>query len=132
VQHWKTREFEETMKAMLDEVDAELERRYGETYPLHPARAEAGETTDRAQSGLFTVGALFSPGYGTEVGRGYILDVQIATLRDVPDEIEEEIDGVAASLIQDILPRYFPDRDLSVTREGRYYKIHGDLSLGVV
>ncbi len=79
---------------------------------------------------MFNVGASFSAGYGSEHGRGYVLDIDMVTLSDVPDEKEEEIEDDAVQFIRKKLPEYFPDRDLKVRRDGRTFKISGDLSLG--
>ncbi len=56
----------------------------------------------------------------------------MVTLADVPDDVEEEIEEVAVAFIRDRLPQYFPNRDLQVTRDGRSFKIFGDLSLGTL
>jgi hypothetical protein len=128
--HPKTNEFEKQMHELLLEVDAELEERYGDRYPLHPARAAHGETASGQYSGLFTVNTHFTPGYGSELGRGYVLDVEMVTLSDVPDEVEEEIEAEAATLLQRKLSERFPERDLRVERDRRVFKIRGDFSLG--
>ncbi len=130
MRHPKLQEFLDTLKKLLDEVDDHLEERYGGRYPLHPARPRRGETYNKAASGLFSVGANFSAGFGSSVGRGYVLEFDIATLHDVPDEVEEEIDEAAAEKVRELLPRYFPDRRLEVSRDGRLFKLHGDLRLG--
>jgi hypothetical protein len=130
--HPKTSEFESRLYEVLSEVDAELEERYGGDYPLHPARAEHGETESGQHSGLFTVGTHFTPGYGSELGRGYVIDVEMVTLFDVPDEVEEEIEAEAARLVEQKLQNRFPERELHVERDGRLFKIRGDFSLGVV
>jgi hypothetical protein len=130
--HPKTAEFEKRLHELLLEVDTELEERYGGSYPLHPARAEHGETASGQQSGLFSVSTYFTPGYGSELGRGYVIDVEMVTLADVPDEVEEEIEADAASRIERKLNERFPDRRLDVERDGRLFKITGDFSLGQV
>lgn len=130
MRHPKLQEFDNKMKELFDEVDEYLEQRFGGRYPLHPARAAHGATANPEHSGLFTVGADFTSGYGTEIGRGYLLGVDIKTLTEVPDEVEEEIDAAAVEKVQELLPVYFPDRQLEVSREGRHFKIHGDLGLG--
>ncbi len=132
MQHHKLQRFLDTLKKLLDEVDDYLEDQYGGDYRLHPARAPRGATANKAASGLFSVSANFSAGYGSDHGRGYVLEFRIVTLEEVPDDVEEEIDEVAAQRIQQLLPRYFPDRDLQVSRDGHLFKLHGDLSLGTV
>ncbi|NBB90790.1 MAG: hypothetical protein GVY23_06245 [Spirochaetes bacterium] len=130
--HPKTNAFEKEIDAMLREVDAELEERYGDRYPLHPARAAHGETASGQHSGLFSVDAYFTPGYGSELGRGYVVDVEMVTLADVPDEVEDQIEMEAALRVEEKLGERFPERNLHVTRDGRVFKIRGDFSLGTV
>ncbi|MFP4373462.1 MAG: hypothetical protein ACLFPO_03960 [Spirochaetaceae bacterium] len=130
--HPKTNAFEKEMDEVLREVDTELEERYGDRYPLHPARAEHGETASGRHSGLFSVDAYFTPGYGSELGRGYVVDVEMVTLADVPDDVEEEIEADAARRVEAKLQERFPERNFRVSRDGRVFKIRGDFSLGTV
>ncbi len=132
MKHPKLQRFLDTLKRLLDEVDDYLEDQYGDRYRLHPARAPRGATANKATSGLFSVNANFSAGFGSDHGRGYVLEFRIVTLEEVPDEIEEEIDEAAAGKIAELLPKYFPDRQLTVSRDGHLFKLHGDLSLGTV
>jgi len=131
MQH-KLDKFNRKLKALFDELDDYLEDKYGGHYPLHPGRARRGNTANKEQDGLFNVGAAFSPGFGSEKGRGYVVDIDMVTLADVPDDVEEEIEEEAVDFIRNRLPQYFPDRDLQVTRDGRSFKIFGDLSLGTL
>jgi hypothetical protein len=128
--HPKTNAFEKQMNEILLEVDAELEERYGDRFPLHPARAEHGETASGQYSGLFTVNTHFTPGYGSDLGRGYVIDVEMVTLAEVPDEVEEQIEADAARRVEEKLHERFPERDLTVERDGRMFKIRGNFSLG--
>ena len=130
MEHHSLSQFDKKLKALFDEADDYLEDKYGGTYPLHPARARRGVTGNKESDGLFNVGASFSAGYGSEHGRGYVLDIDMVTLSDVPDEKEAEIEDDAVQFIRKKLPEYFPDRDLQVHRDGRTFKISGDLSLG--
>ncbi|HDQ15352.1 MAG TPA: hypothetical protein ENN41_11125 [Sediminispirochaeta sp.] len=124
------RKFDKRLRALFDEVDDYLEDKYGDRYPLHPRRAKRGSTSSKAHDGLFNVGAAFSAGYGSEHGRGYVIDVDMVTLAKVPDDVEEMIEDDAVEFVRKKLPEYFPERDLSVRRDGRTFKISGDLSLG--
>mgnify|MGYP006296314067 CR=1 FL=1 len=130
MEHHALSSFDKKLKALFDETDDYLEEKYGGMYPLHPARAKRGATANKEADGLFNVGASFSAGYGSEHGRGYVLDVDMVTLSNVSDEKEEEIEEDAVQFIRRKLPEYFPDRDLQVHRDGRTFKISGDLSLG--
>jgi hypothetical protein len=115
---------------VLGDVDHLLEDKYGGSYDLHPARAEHGETGNPAQDGLFQIGAAFSAGYGSEQGRGYVLELRMVTLAAVPDAVCDRIEGEAVVLIAERLHAAFPGRELDVERDGPVYKIIGDLSLG--
>ncbi len=132
MQHHASRKLELSLRHLFGEVDAYLEDRYGGAYSLHPARPSRGTTSYHAHDGLFDVGASFSLGYGSTYGRGYVVDVRIVTLERVPADEREEILDDAEEKIRELLPAYFPDRDLAVSRDRRTFKIHGDLSLGKV
>lgn len=122
--------FDAKLKKIFDEADDYLEEKYGDRYPLHPRRARRGSTANKAHDGLFNVGASFSAGFGSEHGRGYIVDIDMRTLSNVPNEVEEQIEDDAVDFIRKKLPHHFPDRELRVERDGRTFKIIGDLSLG--
>lgn len=122
--------WEKTLDRLLDEIDQRLEAEYGEQARLHPARPQTGTTADPAMDGLFRVEAHFTPGYGSALGRGYILRVQMATLESISPDLREEIEARAAHLLRERLPQAFPHRHLQVERDGPLYKIHGDLRLG--
>ena len=122
--------FESRLKQLFDEVDDYLEEKYGDRFPLHPARAVRGATANKESNGLFNVGASFSAGYGSVHGRGYVIDIDMVTLSQIPEHIEDEIEADAAAFVRARLPEYFPDRKLEVKRESHAFKIAGDLSLG--
>lgn len=123
-------EFERRLKQLFDQLDAELEDRWGTEYPLHPARAQRGRTGNPESDGLFNVGASFSAGYGSEHGKGYVIEVRMVTLSRVDPDERERIQEEAARRIDELLSEYFPDRHLDVVRDGDLYKITGDFSLG--
>ena len=130
MRHPKLSQWDRQLKALFDEVDDFLEEKYGSLYRLHPNRAPRGRTANKESDGLFNIGADFTAGYGSSLGRGYVIDVDMVTLEDVPDHIREEINEEVVRQVELRLPRFFPDRDLRVSRDGNVYKIHGDFSLG--
>ena len=132
MEHHSLASFDKRLKAVFDAADDYLEEKYGGNYPLHPARAKRGQTANKQSDGLFNVGASFTAGFGSEHGRGYVLDVDMVTLSDVPDEKEEEIEEDAVEFIRAKLAENFPERDLQVYRDGRTFKITGDLRLGEI
>jgi hypothetical protein len=132
MQHHKLDELDRKMKALFDETDDYLEDTYGGEYPLHPARPARGETANKSSNGLFNIGAAFTPGYGSEHGRGYVVDVDMATLAAVSPAREREIEEEAAAYIRSRLPEYFPERRIELKKDGKSFKIVGDFRLGEV
>jgi hypothetical protein len=120
------------MKALFDEIDDALEDRYGDRFTLHPNRAGRGNTSNREMDGLFNIGADFTPGYGSSLGRGYVVHIRISTLEHVPVEVREEIKSDLEFMVKEKLPVFFPGRNLRVERDGNLLKIIGDFSLGSV
>lgn len=123
-------EFNSRLKRVFDRVDDYLEETYGAEYPLHPSRPRRGRTSNKAQDGLFDVGASFSAGYGSDLGRGYVVDVHMVTLAHIPAEARERIEKDAVAKVEEYLQEEFPERELHVSRDRNVFKIHGDLSLG--
>lgn len=121
--------WEEKLKRVFDEIDHELENRYGDRYPLHPNRPTRGETANPEDDGLFNVGASFTAGYGSQRGRGYVVSVRMVTLARVPADVQEQMENEVAVMLRERLPSIFPGRDLRVERDGHVFKITGDLSV---
>lgn len=130
--HPKMNAFKHTLQQMFHEVDRHIEARYGDRYPLHPARPSHGTTSNPSSDGLFNIGADFTLGYGSRYGRGYIIDVHMATLANVPEEERWEIVQAVVEKLERLLPTYFPNRNLEIFCEGDHFKICGDFSLGSV
>src|SRR6056297_3944083 len=100
MEHHALSSFDKRLKAVFDAADDYLEEKYGSMYPLHPARVKRGATANKETDGLFNIGASFTAGYGSEHGRGYVIDVDMVTLTEVPDEVEEEIEEDAVRYIE--------------------------------
>jgi len=130
--HPKLADIEDRMRIMLDQLDAYLESRYGGIYHLHPNRLSEGKASSPAYDGLFSVFAKFSLGYGSANGRGYVLTINISTLDQVQDTIRKNIEKAAAEKIELMIPEFFPEREIHVTKDSSIYKITGDFSLGSV
>jgi hypothetical protein len=130
--HPKTIEFDKRMKTLFDEVDHYIEDLYGGRYSLHPARPARGATSNPEMDGLFNIGAVFTPGFGSELGRGYLIDIAMSTLEKVDEGVRSEIYEAAAEKVRELLPLHFPERELTVQRDNNHFKIQGDFSLGVI
>jgi hypothetical protein len=128
--HPKLVSFDNSLEALFREVDDFLEDEWGDTYSIHPNRPGRGTTDNPEMDGLFEIAPDFTPGIGSEKGKGYLVSLRAATLENVPPEEFEFLMGQAAALIAAKLPVYFPDRALEVVRDGRKFKIIGDFSLG--
>jgi hypothetical protein len=122
-------QWEETLKSVFDTLDHELEAQYGARYTLHPARPAHGTTTNPEADGLFNVGAAFSAGFGSKYGPGYVVEIRLSTLRQVPPEIRAEIKVKVFQSLEKRLPQAFPGKRLHVSDENGVIRIHGDLSL---
>ena len=129
MRHPKLVEWEGKLKRVFDEIDDYLEDTYGNEYTLHPSRPRRGETANKEQDGLFNIGASFSAGYGSEYGRGYVVDIDMVTLEHVPDRIERQIEADVMKKLKKELPKYFPGTNINIHKDGSVIKIHGDLRL---
>ena len=123
------RKWENTLQSIFDRIDRKLEDKYGGMFPLRPNRPEAGKGVTPDADGLFDLGVSFSVGIGSELGPGYVFRVRLATMRRVPDEFMQQVEEEVVELLNDELPQHFPGRDLRVGRDGRLFKIYGDLDL---
>ncbi len=132
VKHPKAQEWDDRLFAVFEKVDAYLEDTYGDRFKRHPNRPPRGDAAYGALDGLFNIGASFSPGYGSELGRGYVIEVVISTLEKVPPGERKEIVMDAIRKTREELKKAFPERDLRVSRDGDLFKIHGDTGLGDV
>jgi len=130
MKHPQLRKFEARLHRMLAELDDLLENRFGQKYPLHPARARRGSTSSKAHDGLFSTTASYTLGIGSQWGKGYVIDLHLSTLSHVPAAVQHEIRSFALARIRSLLPEYFPHRKLQADPDGTLLKIHGDLSLG--
>ncbi|MDR1837111.1 MAG: hypothetical protein LBQ89_05575 [Treponema sp.] len=125
-------EFDDRIKKLFDEVDNYIEDLYGDRYKLHPLRPVRGKTANPEADGLFNIGAIFTPGFGSDLGRGYLIDVAMSTLEKVDECVRREIYGAAAQKVIELLPLHFPERELTVRRDRNHFKIQGDFSLGEI
>ncbi|GHT80873.1 hypothetical protein FACS1894130_12510 [Spirochaetia bacterium] len=130
--HPKLAAFTKTLEALFHEVDEDLEDLWGQSFPLHPNRLNRGVTCNPEMDGLFEILPDFTLGIGSEQGRGYSVSFRVATLDQVTPEQFEYLMTETALLLRNKLPRYFPDRELAVVRDGKRFKIIGDFSLGAL
>ena len=129
----KLERWEARLKKVFDEIDTEFEREgFCRRFKLHPNRPPAFATATREDDGLFDLGAAFSVGIGSEHGPGYVVQARLATLENVPPDTQAKFEAEVVRRLREKLPKAFPGVALHVDRDGPVYKIHGDLSLGIL
>ena len=128
----KLERWEDQLKKVFDEINDELEAEYGHRAARHPNRPPHGATCNREDDGLFDLGAAFTVGIGSQHGPGYVVQARIATLDNVPRDIQEKFETEVIRRLKEKLPAAFPNTRLHIDRDGPVYKIHGDLSLGTL
>jgi hypothetical protein len=129
MRHPLAEEWERRLESVLQDVDRELEARFGALYDLHPVRPANGATGNRRYDGLFRITASFTAGFGSDAGPGYVLAIGFATLEPVSAAHRATIEQEAITRIRARLPEAFPERTLCLIRDGAIWKITGDLSL---
>jgi hypothetical protein len=132
MRHSAAEKWEERLDRAMRQVDHVLEGKYGGLYSLHPSRPARGTTAHPSQDGLFSILAVFTLGLGSEIGKGYIVDIKMRTLEEIPSHVRKEIEHTTTILLKKYLPDVFPDAKLEIGKDGPVIKIHGDLSLGTV
>jgi len=128
--HPKTNEWDTRMSELFDRVDRSLEDRYQGRWKLRQNRPVRGTTANPEMDGLFNVGVFFTPGFGSRLGRGYLVEIVIATEEQVPPDERKAIEDQVRTMVAAFLPDAFPGRDLRIERDGTMLKIHGDMGLG--
>ena len=124
VEKWERR-----LRQALDRVDAALEDKYGAHFRLHSNRPARGRTANPKYDGLFSVDAKFTMGYTSDFGAGYVVDMRTATAQPVSGEQRERMLKDVGELLVTALAEFFPDRELTVVRDGSHYRLTGDLGL---
>jgi hypothetical protein len=121
--------WEDKLQGIFDRIDEKLENKYGHMFPLLPNRPEKGKGVTPDTDGLFDLSVSFSVGLVSEFGPGYVFKIRLATMEKVPQDFKEKVEDEVVELLKEELPKEFPGRNLQVSRDGRIYKIHGDLHL---
>jgi len=107
----RVEQWDEKLNALLRRVDLKLEALYGTLLPPHPARPEHGSTTNPQHDGLFRVTATFTPGFGSTFGRGYVIQLEMVTLKSLPKKQTDIIEQKGIQLIQEGLDEVHPGKN---------------------
>lgn len=132
MKHPNTILWERRLRSIFETIDNYLEDCYGDRLPLHPNRPPRGTTASGEMDGLFNLGASFTAGFGSTLGRGYLVHIEMRTLEDIPGELCRRVEEDVCSLLRKELSLKFPERQLRVEQDGRSWKILGDLNLGTL
>lgn len=125
----RVEQWDAKLNALLRQVDLKLEGLYGNLLSPHPARPKQGSTANPQHDGLFRITACFTPGFGSALGKGYVLQLDMVTLQPLSPKQADAIQQKAVQLIQEGLDEAHPGKGLRVKRDGQVWKIVGDLSL---
>lgn len=129
-QHPLSEEWDQKLQSVFEAADRYLEEKFGTRWTRRPNRPEEGQTVNPQMSGLFNIGASFTAGYGSQYGRGYVLDFEICTYDTVDPQERLEIEQEAVTYLKEKLCEVFPERKLEIVHDGPVYKIVGDFFLG--
>jgi len=110
-------------------IDEHLEDMFGQRLALHPSRMPRGSGSNPINDGLFSATIIFSMGYGTQYGRGYIVNIGVSTLDYVDPELKDQIMNEAFHFVSAHCTDYLPDRSIKVVRDQGMIKLIGDFSL---
>jgi len=121
--------WDEKLNGLLRQVITKLEEEYGAVVPRHPSRPAHGETPNPQNDGLFRITAVFTPGFGSTWGKGYVLDIEPVTLNRFPQDVWCVVEAKACQMIREGLESVLPGRGLELKRDGTVWKITGDLTL---
>ena len=73
--HPKQEILEEKMAQLCQALDNYLEDIFGDHYRIHPNRLRRGKGSNPSFDGLFSTSLAFTLGYGSQYGRGYVVNV---------------------------------------------------------
>ena len=130
--HPKQEELENKLSLLCQALDNHLEDKFGEHYKIHPNRLKRGQGSNPSFDGLFSTSLASTLGYGTEYGRGYVMNVEIRTLDKVSQYDRAHIEADAFKFVSENLSTFIPGHNLDIVHDGNVMKVIGDFSLGEV
>lgn len=130
--HPKQEELENKLSQLCQALDNHLEDKFGEHYRIHPNRLKRGQAANPTFDGLFSTSLAFTLGYGSQYGRGYVMNVEIRTLDKVSQYDRANIEADAFKFVSENLKTFIPDNNLDIVHDGNVMKVIGDFSLGEV
>ena len=121
-------QWELTLKAALDSLDALLENKYGPFLVRKASRPAAGKASNPKYDGVFGIDSKFTLGYASGSGPGYIIELLSGSVSPLPSALKAEILNDVAEALPEALAKAFPDREFTIERIGDRFRLTGDLS----
>lgn len=121
--------WENKLQSIFDRIDTHLEEKYGDAYPLKYNRPPHGCGVTPDTDGLFELGFSFTLGISSQLGPGYVFRIKLATSSRVSPDFYTKIENEVVDMLKEELPKEFPDKELKVAKDGKNYKIYGNLDL---
>jgi hypothetical protein len=126
--NYQLEEWESKLDDLLAQIDNLLEDEYAGKFTIHPNRPRRGQTLNPSEDGIIEIECKFSLGLGSKYGEGYIIRPLFSTLEYVDKKMTEKVTDFVKIKIEELLPDFFPDNNLSIDFDGKVLKIFGDLN----
>jgi hypothetical protein len=120
-------QWELTLKAALDSIDALLENKYGPFLVRKASRPAAGKASNPKYDGVFGLDSKFTLGYASGSGPGYIIELLTGSAMPLPPALKAEILEDIEKMLPDVLSTSFPGREFKIERIGERFRLTGDL-----
>ncbi|MCR5732214.1 MAG: hypothetical protein K6G51_04685 [Sphaerochaetaceae bacterium] len=120
---------EESFVSFEKVIDNHLEDMFSEEINIHPSRMKRGVGANPIHDGIFSVTIIFSMGYGTKYGRGYIINLSISTLDNISYELKQRIEEETFDFVSRHVNEYIPNRNIECVRDAGLIKLIGNFTL---
>lgn len=120
-------QWELTLKAALDSIDALLENKYGPFLERKASRPAAGKASNPKYDGVFGIDSKFTLGYASGSGPSYIIELLTGCVSPLPSALKSEILNDVAEALPEALAKAFPNKEFRIERVGERFRLSGDL-----
>ena len=120
-------QWELTLKAALDSIDALLENKYGPFLVRKASRPAAGKASNPKYDGVFGIDSKFTLGYASGSGPGYVIELLTGSVSPLPPVLKAEILEDIETMLPEALSKAFPGKEFKIERIGERFRLTGDL-----
>ena len=120
-------QWELTLKAALDSIDALLENKYGPFLVRKASRPPAGKASNPKYDGVFGIDSKFTLGYASGSGPGYVIELLTGSVSPLPPVLKAEILEDIETMLPEALSKAFPGKSFKIERIGERFRLTGDL-----